>query len=253
MLAVLSAAIGCVMSSVTQWLVGSTSWLCLAGTIRIGWWDLIRSCLPAAASQSSTCTGEVHGFAVVCSFGMQSREQAMLVLLAHKEVQAERVHVGACGSHNACLGADLETCLLWLGWVVKSVLLSGLYCGCWTLIHVPPAICIANKTFWRVDSCSSACIPCHVCSLQPVLECHNPGQHKTVHPTLQQVGVAKSCSSACCACHVCSLYWSVTTLAGNEWNGMDSVHDMRQVVANTFRARCGLYCCCQCCSTPGDR
>jgi hypothetical protein len=34
-----------------------------------------------------------------------------------------------------------------------------------------------------------------------------------------------------------SLYWSVTTLAGNEWNGMDSVHDMRQVVANTFRAR----------------
>lgn len=34
-----------------------------------------------------------------------------------------------------------------------------------------------------------------------------------------------------------SLYWSVTTLAGNEWNGMDAVTDMRQVVANTFRAR----------------
>uniref|UniRef100_A0A383VAB8 Cyclic nucleotide-binding domain-containing protein n=1 Tax=Tetradesmus obliquus TaxID=3088 RepID=A0A383VAB8_TETOB len=33
-----------------------------------------------------------------------------------------------------------------------------------------------------------------------------------------------------------SLYWSVTTLAGNEWNGMDAVTDMRQVVANTFRA-----------------
>lgn len=26
--------------------------------------------------------------------------------------------------------------------------------------------------------------------------------------------------------------------AGNEWNGMDTVTDMRQVVANTFRARC---------------
>lgn len=26
--------------------------------------------------------------------------------------------------------------------------------------------------------------------------------------------------------------------AGNEWNGMDAVTDMRQVVANTFRARC---------------
>ncbi|KAF6256108.1 hypothetical protein COO60DRAFT_1702472 [Scenedesmus sp. NREL 46B-D3] len=32
------------------------------------------------------------------------------------------------------------------------------------------------------------------------------------------------------------LYWAVTTLAGNEWNGMDAVHDMRQVAANTTRA-----------------
>eukprot|EP00775_Hariotina_reticulata_P010172 gene10172-10332_t len=33
-----------------------------------------------------------------------------------------------------------------------------------------------------------------------------------------------------------SLYWAVTTLAGNEWNGTDAVTDMRQVEANTIRA-----------------
>lgn len=33
-----------------------------------------------------------------------------------------------------------------------------------------------------------------------------------------------------------SLYWSVTTLAGNEWNGVDNVQTIEEVVANTLRA-----------------
>jgi hypothetical protein len=37
--------------------------------------------------------------------------------------------------------------------------------------------------------------------------------------------------------YVYSLYWAVTTLAGNEWNGMDAVTDMKQVGANAMRAR----------------